>query len=242
MMRKHYEEEGWLVVRNLLDPGLIARALDEGTQLTQRTDLIKPDNLRCRFRLHAQTGERLFEVFDPINDLSPASDALSHDPKLLALLGELYGEPAFVIKDKLIYKPPGCPGADLHQDYVSWLPRSFLTVLIPLETSNRENGCTLVYPGYHRLGPMTPPDGEFYHLPEGAVDESRAVALELEPGDVAVFGCFTPHRSRVNLSQRWRRQLYISYNQLSDGGEQRADHYARFHAWLRRRAPNAYFL
>ena len=36
--------------------------------------------------------------------------------------------------------------------------------------------------------------------------------LVLEPGDVAVFGGFTPHRSDPNLSDRWRRQLYLSYN------------------------------
>ena len=45
--------------------------------------------------------------------------------------------------------------------------------------------------------------------------------LVLEPGDVAVFGGFTPHRSDPNVSGRWRRQLYLSYNASSDGGDQR---------------------
>jgi ectoine hydroxylase-related dioxygenase (phytanoyl-CoA dioxygenase family) len=65
------------------------------------------------------------------------------------------------------------------------------------------------------------------------VDESRAVHLLLEPGDVAIFGGFTPHRSDPNVSDRWRRQLYLSYNALSDGGEQRTQHYREFHDWLR---------
>jgi hypothetical protein len=59
------------------------------------------------------------------------------------------------------------------------------------------------------------------------------VLLELHPGDVAIFGGFTPHRSAPNVSSRWRRQLYLSYNKQSDGGEQRERHYAEFHAWLR---------
>jgi ectoine hydroxylase-related dioxygenase (phytanoyl-CoA dioxygenase family) len=65
------------------------------------------------------------------------------------------------------------------------------------------------------------------------VDETRAVPLELEPGDAAVFGGFTPHRSAPNRSNSWRRQLYLSYNKLSDGGQQRLKHYEEFHRWLR---------
>jgi hypothetical protein len=59
--------------------------------------------------------------------------------------------------------------------------------------------------------------------------------LTLAPGDVAIFGGFTPHRSAPNRSDRWRRQLYLSYNALSDGGDQHDKHYAEFHAWLRKR-------
>ncbi len=72
-------------------------------------------------------------------------------------------------------------------------------------------------------------------MPAHLVEEARAVPLELDPGDVAIFGGFTPHRSSPNRSGRWRRQLYLSYNQLSDGGQQRERHYAEFHLWLRER-------
>ena len=41
------------------------------------------------------------------------------------------------------------------------------------------------------------------------------------------------HRSAPNLSTRWRRQLYLSYNKLSDGGAQRERHYEEFRRWLR---------
>lgn len=64
------------------------------------------------------------------------------------------------------------------------------------------------------------------------IDESRGVVLDLAPGDVAIFSGFTPHRSAANLSDRWRRQLYLSYNAGRDGGEQRDAHYRQFHEWL----------
>ena len=55
-------------------------------------------------------------------------------PPLLALLHDLYGEPARLFKDKLIFKPPGVKGYGLHQDWIAWpgFPRSFLTVLAVL--------------------------------------------------------------------------------------------------------------
>ena len=44
--------------------------------------------------------------------------------------------------------------------------------------------------------------------------------------------CSRRLRSEANVSDGWRRQLYFSYNALSDGGEQREAHYTEFHRWL----------
>jgi ectoine hydroxylase-related dioxygenase (phytanoyl-CoA dioxygenase family) len=179
----------------------------------------------------------MFECFDPIIDLSPACRRIARDPRLLATLEALYGEPAHLFKDKLIYKPPGAKGYDLHQDYIGWkgFPRSFLTVLIPLEAADRDNGCTIVYPGLHHRGYLSPEDGMYHSLGADVVAGVPEVPLVMEPGDVAIFGAFTPHRSDPNRSSRWRRQLYLSYNAASDGGEQRSDHYQEFLSWLKDR-------
>jgi ectoine hydroxylase-related dioxygenase (phytanoyl-CoA dioxygenase family) len=160
---------------------------------------------------------------------------LAADPRLLGLLAGVYGEPAHLFKDKLIFKPPGAKGYDLHQDYIAWkdFPRSFITVLVPVDPCHRGNGCTEVFPAYHRQGCLAPEDGDYHPLPADVVDESKVVPLELEPGDVALFGAFTPHRSAPNRSAGWRRQLYLSYNAASDGGERRTAHYQEFHAWLK---------
>src|SRR5262249_9506420 len=173
----------------------------------------------------------------PVLDMGPCGGELARHPRLLGLLGELYGELACLFKDKLIFRPAGLKGHGLHQDWIAWpgFPRSFLTVLIPLDPATRDNGCTIVYPGYHHGGPVSPEDGQYHELSADLVDEARAVPLELEPGDVAIFGGFTPRRSDANRSDGPRRQLYLSYNALSDGGGQRDKHYAQFHAWLRKR-------
>jgi hypothetical protein len=232
-----WREEGFVILHGFFTAGVLEVA-DEAEELLERHDaLIDVHNLRCRFQPDTRTGACTFECFDPIIDLSPACRNLALDGRLLAAVGDLYGEPACLFKDKLIFKPAGVKGYGLHQDWIAWpgFPRSFLTVLVPLDPATRDNGCTIVYRGYHLGGPLSPQDGQYHELPADLVDEAHAIPLELEPGDVAIFGGFTPHRSDPNRSSGPRRQLYLSYNALSDGGAQREKHYAEFHAWLRKR-------
>jgi len=235
-LRTAFERDGYVVVRALLPRDLISRAADEAKDLPARfAHLVSKRNLRCRWQDNVFTGECTFETFDPVIDLSPACKDVAFAQPLMALLHDLYNEPARLFKDKLIFKPPGVKGYGLHQDWIAWpdFPRSFLTVLAPFDASDVGNGCTVVYPGYHRDGPLSAEDGQYHELPTTTVDEAKAVPLVLEAGDVAVFGGFTPHRSDPNASDRWRRQLYLSYNKHSDGGDQREKHYREFHAWLR---------
>ncbi len=234
--QQSYDRDGYLSLRGLFDAAEMAAAAAEAEELPTRYHrLVSTRNLRCRWQDNVSTGECTFETFDPVIDLSPAARALADHPRLLAVLAQLYGEPARLFKDKLIFKPPGVKGYGLHQDWIAWpgFPRSFLTVLVPLDPAGRDNGATEVFPGYHRAGPLSPEDGEYHELPLALLDESRGEVLELRPGDVAIFGGFTPHRSAPNRSDRWRRQLYLSYNRDSDGGDQRDRHYAEFQAWLR---------
>ena len=234
-LRAGYEREGFVLVEGVFDRALVEAAAGEAEGLLGRTELIATRNLRCRWQTDVRTGVCRFETFDPVVDIGPACRELALDARLLSVLAGLYGEEACLFKDKLIFKPPGVKGYGLHQDWIAWpgFPRSFLTVLVPLDPAHMENGCTVVYRGYHQGGTLSAEDGNYHELPADLVEESRAVALELGPGDVAIFGGFTPHRSAPNRSDGWRRQLYLSYNKRSDGGEQRARHYDEFHRWLR---------
>lgn len=231
---ERYAADGYLICRGLFDRSELAEISAEANRVFGLRSLIDIRNLRCRWQNHYETGECRFDTFDPVIDLSEPIARIARDPRLLDLVGALYGEEACLFKDKLIYKPPGAVGYGLHQDFIGWptFPRSFVTVLVPIDPSRDENGATEVFPGYHRDGYLSPEDGEYHELPLSAVDESRGVRLHLEPGDVAIFGGFSPHRSAPNRSSTWRRQLYLSYNARSDGDDQRDAHYREFHVWL----------
>lgn len=234
---RQYHADGFLTLRRLLTDSEIDELAAEAGRLFQREDLKDSDNIRCRWSNHYQTDECRFDCFDPVIDLSPVCAKVAHHPRILAAVSALYGEPACLFKDKLIFKPPGAKGYKLHQDYISWksFPRSFVTVIVAIDPAAASNGATEVFPGYHTRGCLTPEDGMYHQLPEEAVDLSRGVTLDLQPGDVAIFSGFTPHRSGPNMSAQWRRLLYLSYNAASDGGEQRDQHYAEFQEWLKER-------
>lgn len=232
---QEYATNGFLVLRNVFDSSEMQQLLVESERLlTERRDLINPHNLRCRYMAHHQSGESLFEVFDPVNDISPICTRFCADPRLLSVLESLYGEPACLFKDKLIFKPPGACGYQLHQDIpLAWknFPRTFLTVLIPIDPSSEANGCTEVFAGYHH--DFLSFDASVYMLPDDCVEEHRRTPLVLNPGDIAIFHGLTPHRSAPNRSTQMRRVFYISYNAQSDGGDQRDAHYAEFRERLR---------
>jgi ectoine hydroxylase-related dioxygenase (phytanoyl-CoA dioxygenase family) len=235
VQRRHFEEQGYLVVRGLFSAAEIAAVATEAERLLKRADLMATENLRCRWQNHVDTGACLFETFDPVIDLAPVCAILARDRQLLQILEQLYGEPAHLFKDKLIFKPSGARGYDLHQDYIAWpsFPRSFITAAVAIDPCGPDNGCTEVFPGVHRRGYLSPEDGDYHVVPDSAVAGVPAVPLQLAPGDVALFGCFTPHRSAPNRSAGSRRLLYLSYNADSDGGDCRDAHYREFHAWLK---------
>lgn len=236
-LARQFQTEGYGILRNVFAADEMAELDREAQKLLERRDLIETNNLRCRWQDDVETGACVFDAFDPVIDLSSACGRFAHDQRLLDLVQALYGEPGHLFKDKLIFKPPGAKGYGLHQDYIAWpsFPLSFLTVVVAIDRADSTSGCIEVFPRYHQQGLLTPADGNYHELPADAVDESTGVKLLLEPGDVAFFGGFTPHRSPPNRSRSWRRQLYLSYNADSDGGPRRQPHYQEFHAWLRER-------
>jgi ectoine hydroxylase-related dioxygenase (phytanoyl-CoA dioxygenase family) len=140
------------------------------------------------------------------------------------------GEITCLFNDKLIFKPTGAIGYEVHRDcrHGTVYPRGVVAVIIPLDPARLENGYTEVFPGYHRMGDLIEHTTEGYRLSPDAIDEGEAVPLELNPGDIALMHCLTPHRSLPNRTDGWRRQLFLSYNAAADGGTCRGAHYAQF--------------
>jgi hypothetical protein len=232
---ERYRKDGYLIVRGVFSADEVGAVAAETDALLSRKDLMAQSNLRVRWQYHHQTGEPIFELFDPVTDLAPGCDRWYRDRRVTSLVAQLLSDEVYPIKDKLIYKPAGAGGYPLHQDYIAWpsFPESFTTVVIAIDRADQQNGCIEVFPGAHAAGCRSDRDGNFHILPDAEVAGFQPAPLDLCPGDLAIFGGFMPHRSAGNLSAAPRRHLLFSYNAARDGGDQRREHYQAFHHWLR---------
>ncbi len=148
--------KAFMVLRGLFAAAEIEEASDEADQLLRPAPQSDFD-AQPALPLSAERPHRRVHVRDVRSDhrsIGPACRQLKpFDPQpAVRSLAELYDDEPCLFKDKLIYKPPGVKGYGLHQDWIGWpgFPRSFLTVLLPLDDVDVDNGCTEVFGGYHR--------------------------------------------------------------------------------------------
>ena len=157
--------------------------------------------------------------------------------KVPNVAGQLLGEPAVLYKEKFNYKYPGGGGYSAHQDAPAYdFGKNHITCAIAIDEATEENGCLYFAAGLHRQGLL--PANEV-----GCIDSmiARELAWEpilMQPGDAIYFSSYAPHKSSSNESNRPRRNLYLTYNALSEG-DFREVYYADKREALRRAAQSS---
>jgi hypothetical protein len=109
-----YAADGYLIVPGVFSSAEIGELGAEAMRVRGREDLIDTDNIRCRWQDDLD-GVCRFDCFDPVIDFSDACARVARDPRLPAIVSALYGEPACLFKDKLIFKAPNMLGYRLEQ-------------------------------------------------------------------------------------------------------------------------------
>ena len=229
-----YRDQGYLILKAVFDSQIIKSIQNDADRLLNNSDIVFPENIRCRWQESNTPGTPL-EALDPIIDLSPATHKLAYDDFLIGSIAQLLDETTYLFKDKLIYKLPGSSGYTLHQDYITWaeFPKTCTIALVALDPSDEETGCLELWPGWHKYGYLSPENGEYNTIPDSWMEGKQSIMAPLQPGDVMFFNCLLPHRSAPNRSDRARRHLYLSYHGASDGGEQRDEYYRLQMDWFK---------
>ncbi len=229
-----YGRDGFLILRGRFSAAEAAAWQRAASALQQASDF-DPANLRYDLTTTSGGGDpsaRVIWKIDPFHELHVVFRRLVRDRRICDALASLYqGREPRLFKDKLIIKPPHTHGNQLHQDYTWWqgFPHSLISVLIAVEPANESNGCTVLYPGRHRAGLLTAPGQFAFPAPE-LVAGVTPMPVVTQPGDLALFGCFTPHEAGPNNSEHPRCQIFLTYNDSGDGEHYQAhyQHYARY--------------
>lgn len=165
----------------------------------------------------AEKGKRILSRIEKFVDEHEGFRRLVYDPRIIGTASALLGEEAVLFKEKINYKLPGGGGFAPHQDiqpgWDDYAP-FFISVLVTIDRSTVRNGCLELAAGHHKRGLL----GEKWK----PLDETQLAGIEfvkypMEPGDAAFFDCFVPHQSLPNLTDKPRRNLYLTFNRLSDG-------------------------
>lgn len=212
----HFKRDGFLIVRGMYGP-------TEVRSLSDRIDAIaaeKPSALGPMVYFEdslKKKGARILSRIERIADYDEELKRFVAADKMTSRVEALLGEPGVLFKEKVNFKLPGGGGFEPHQDiqpgWDEYAPY-FLSVLVTIDDSTIENGCLELAAGHHTRGLI----GQKWKPLQG--DELRGIEFKpypMAPGDAAFFDCFVPHRSKPNLTSKPRRNLYLTYNRVSDG-------------------------
>ncbi len=212
-----YQSKGYLTLRGVFGQDEAAGWANECKRLLS-LGIAHENNLRTHPYYIAESFW-IVDRMDPVVDVSDVFKELSADERLLGLLRQVFNDDALLFKDRLIYKMLGVRGYQIHQDYSWWqeFPEDLINVALAIDAADAENGALELFPGHHKLLSTA---GEMRHMNDAEaqqIDPSTGEIMITQPGDVVIFHCMTPHRSGPNLSNRLRRQLYLTYSAARHG-------------------------
>jgi phytanoyl-CoA hydroxylase len=199
---QRYEQDGFVIFRNVLDAALIAQASEHVAWLQQRYPELRGEDLDCQLVAKDPFWVRLVS-----------------DDRLLDIAEVFVGPDIALFASHYICKPPYTGRPVLwHQDGAYWPlePMEVVTLWLAVDDSTPENGSLRVIPGSHRddlheIRGREDVDNVLGSESATDVDEGLAIDLTLAPGDVEVHHPRIMHGSTANTSPKRRCGLAIRY-------------------------------
>jgi len=216
---KQYNNDGFIIVRKLFSNDEIKIISNWIDDLSNTSPTMGKEMFYYEDSLITTNKKKILNRLEKFCDYNKQALKFAYANKIINRLQQLFGEEPVLFKDKINFKNPGGSGFKAHQDIQSgWLDYAtyFISVLITIDPSTTENGCLEIVSGQHKRGWI----GRLWHPLEG--DELKGlnfVKYETYPGDVVFFDCYAPHQSKDNLSKKKRRNIYLTYNKISDGNK-----------------------
>ena len=206
----HYRREGWVVPRYRLLPARVAAMVRALERLLRENPGVRPEKL-VSAHIEGDNGEGVRG--------SRAFLELALDPEIVELVSGVLGDDV-ILWGCHVFCKPAVEGYETpwHQDGHYWpiRPLANCTVWVALEPSTRENGCLRVIPRSHaarRLHEHLHEERTDLTLNErmAEVDESAAVDIELQPGQMSLHDVYMIHGARANTSGMRRTGAALRY-------------------------------
>lgn len=224
-----YRRDGFLVPRFRLP----RRLLEKLQSLTARTIADNPTAVDVPFLgVHIPGSGR-----QKLNVPHGFMEIAAH-PRILDLIEQLIG-PDIILWGSVLFHKRAHQGplTPWHRDASAYPiePMATTSVWIAVTESTLVNGCLRFIPGSHLAKEVgahdqTPKEGEYFAgtLDADAFDASRAVDVELEPGQMVVFDVYAVHGARGNAGTQARGGYSLRFmpgtsHYMHDAAQQHGD-------------------
>lgn len=205
-LKLEYDELGYTIVRNAIEPDLASEVEAHVHWLGKKYPDIRPEHLHHNLLVD-----------------DPFIHRLVGDTQLLNIVEGFIGQNIALFAAHYIAKPPLIGQAVLwHQDGTYWPlePMEVISIWLAATDSNVENGCMRVIPGTQNKKLLL--QEELQEVPDGKnvlgsgiypsqINDTDAVDIELNAGDVSLHNPSIVHGSNPNISDSWRIGLTIRY-------------------------------
>ena len=206
-LMRFYEDNGYILLRGVLDPTSIAEARDAMLAAAVQMGLARPGDpvgLWTGQPMPAPAPDTLMEESPVYSGI--ASRLLEH-PENLKVLERVLGErPCAVPVVQYRTYPPQGPVTSVHQDgFYSPGIQDYKPVWITLTPCTRAMGGLAIAVGqnkrgyFHNIGKPAP-----YPFPRDAVPDDAWATTDYQPGDVLIVHPYSPHCAMPNTSDRLR--------------------------------------
>ena len=217
---REYEEQGFLVVPEALDP------LELEALRSETTSICRGDRGEIAGVQPARADDSDLEVLRRYlcihfpHKISPLMKRHLAHRVIADTLRQLIGPNVKCMQSMLFIKAAGKPGQAWHQDefFIPTRDQSLNAAWIALDHADQENGCLWVIPGSHRhhiLWPQREHDdrrfdctGEAFRFPFA---DSDSMPVEVTAGSIVFFNGYLLHRSFPNRAQSGFRRVLVNH-------------------------------
>ena len=210
---RQFDEDGYLILENLLPPEDVERIL----RIARRDPQLAADAKGNQNYEGAGLDTRLSYRPGLADDVY---SALARSRRLVEPLEQLFGDRVRYYYQLQMLKDPQTGGWQYHQDYgyhyEQFFYPAFASVMVALDPATRANGCLKVVRGSNRLGRLEHQSSGSQRIADPqrvamALREMEEVYCELAPGSVLYFHGNTLHASEPNLSSQPRWSFIYAY-------------------------------
>lgn len=225
---KFYDENGYVVVDNVISPEECDRALAvyEKYAKPDHRGIMNMDRGRIEYRETGDGEEQVEEVAVDTADAKTIWDMMAH-PRIVSMLEALQHSEVVALQSMLLFKRAGSPYAtqawNPHQDnaYPQAPWGMYITGNIPFADQDSENGGMYIFPGSHREPILPNVKVSSFHEKAGespghkvevpAKYLAKKTDLYMKKGSVLFLHGNVIHGSYPNNSSRSRPMLLIPY-------------------------------